>query len=356
MIHQDTIDRCRELDLVDVVRKFSDITLKPHGQHQHRALSPWTNEKTPSFYVHEKKGIYKDFSSGKGGNNAIRFVMDKEGFDFVDAVKWLCQEFTIEIKFTNGGPEDKKTAEQRQEVRDVMEWATGHFCGNEVPEDFVKYREFPEDVLNEFKIGYAKNSWDDLYKAATKAGFKPELLVNAGLVRPKANGGYYDYFRDRVMFPIFDRRGNVIAFTGRDAETEDQTQVIDQEPVKKEKPPKYMNSPDSCYNKSKNLYGLYQCIKANDYQKAVYLVEGPTDVMRMHQHGIKATVAPCGSSLTEDQAKIIRKLTDKIIIVPDNDCGKEDGSNPGIEALHKNAQVAIKAGLQVKVLIPGVTK
>jgi DNA primase len=366
MIDQKTIDDCRDLDLLTVVNKFNDIQLKKNGS-SYRGFSPWSKEKTPSFYVHPVKGIYKDFSSGKGGDNAIRFVMDKEGFDFVDAVKWLCQEFSIEIKFLKNGNDDGKTTQERLEVRDALQWALAHFCGNEVPEDFVNYREFPEDVIDVFKIGYAKNSWDDLYKAATKAGFKPDVLVNAGLIRPRVqavgldgskgqSAGYYDYFRDRIIFPIFDRRGNVVAFTARDAETEDQTQVIDQQPEKKEKPPKYINSPDTCYDKSKSLYGLYQCVKSNEYQKGVYLVEGPTDVMRMHQHNLKATVAPCGSALTDEQAKVIRKLTDKLVIVPDNDCGGENGKNAGIDALHRNAPVAIKAGLQVKVLIPGSTK
>lgn len=349
MISQSTIDKLRELPLLDVVQRYTDIELKKSGS-SWKGKSPWTNDKTPSFFVHPGKGIYKDFSSGKGGNNAIQFVMDKEGIEFIDAVKSLAGQWGVDIEYLNlkDGEQAQQKAEARKEVREALQWALSHFCANDIPEGFINSRQFPEDVLNAFKIGYARNSWDDLLTAAQKAGFTPEVLVNAGLVRKReGTEGYYDYFRDRVMFPIFDSRGNVIAFTGRDAETELQ---IDESM----KPPKYINSPDTAYDKSKNLFGLYQTIQSKKYDQGIYLVEGPTDVMRMFQFGLQNTTAPCGSSLTEEQAKLIKRLTDKIIMVPDNDCEKE--VNAGIEALHRNAPVAIQAGLQVKVIIPGSLK
>lgn len=356
MIDQETIDQCHELDLFDVVSRYQDIKLKKAGE-AYKGCSPWTNEKTPSFYVHPKKGFYKDFSSGKGGNNAIAFVMDKEGVGFIDAVKSLCDQHSISIKYLkNGDGSHEQKVEERKNIKEAICWALAHFCANEVPESFSKYREFPEDVLNAFKIGYAKNSWDDLYTAATKAGFHPDVLVNAGLIKKReGKEGYYDVFRDRIMFPILDSKGNVIAFTARDAESDNQQAIIDQESKEVKRPAKYINSPDTCYDKSKSLYGLYQALQSKTLRDdGIFLVEGPTDVMRMWQYKMINTVAPCGAALTDEQAKIIKRYTDKVIMVPDNDCAKE--KNAGIDALHRNAPVAIKAGLQVKVLIPGSLK
>jgi DNA primase len=353
LISQTTIDKLRELPILEVVTRYSDIHLKKTGA-TFKGLSPWGAEKSPSFFVHPGKNIYKDFSTGKGGNNAIAFVMDKEGVDFVDAIKSLAGQWSIDIEYTKDAAENGHKAETRKEIREAMQWALAHFCANEVPESFTKYREFPEDVLNAFKIGYAKPSWNDVTAAAIKAGFSPEVLTNAGLIRKRESSeGYYDFFRDRIMFPVFDSRGNVVAFSGRDAESDNQTAVIDKKEPEFERPPKYINSPDTAYDKSKNLFGLYQALKIKNFDKGIYQVEGPTDVMRMYQFGLP-TVAPCGSALTDEQAKLIRKYTDKIIMVPDNDCAKE--KNAGIDALHRNAPIAIKAGLQVKVLIPGSLK
>lgn len=354
MISQDTIEKIKELPILEVVNRYSDIQLKKSG-HSWKGLSPWVNEKSASFFVHPGKNIYKDFSTGKGGNNAIAFVMDKEGIDFVDAVKSLAAQWSIDIEVIKDTAENAQKVEAKKEVREALQWALAHFCANEIPISFTKYREFPEDVLNDFKIGYSKPLWDDVTIAGKKAGFSPEVLVKAGLiVKREKSEGYYDYFRDRVMFPILDNRGNVIAFSGRDAESGNQTVIIDTEESKVNRPPKYINSPDTAYDKSKSLFGLFQAIKSKQTENGMYLVEGPTDVMRMYQYGICNTVAPCGSALTEEQAKLIRRLTDKVIMVPDNDCEKE--KNAGIEALHRNAPVAIQAGLQVKVLIPGSLK
>lgn len=345
MISAETIDKVREVSVLDIVNRYNDIRLKKAGD-TWKGTSPFTNEKTPSFYVHEKKNFFKCFSSGKGGNNAISFVMQKDGVEFIEAVKIIAGWENIPIEYDKN---PSKEPDKKAEIREVLQWACAHFCANNIPESFTKYRVFPDECLNPFKVGYAKLAWDDLLNTAKKAGHSTDLLLLAGLIRKSENGKLYDAFRDRVIFPIFDYRGNVVAFTGRDAET--QTPKKDEE-----KPAKYINSPESCYDKSFHLYGLYQSIQGGQMTKenGVHLVEGPTDVIRFHKHGITNTVAPCGSALTEQQAKLLKRFTDKIIYVPDNDCDKE--KNAGIEAMERNAPLAIKAGFTVKVLIPGVRK
>lgn len=343
MISHATIERVREVSILDVVNRYSDITLKKAGE-AWKGHSPFTNEKTPSFYVHPKKNLFKCFSTGHGGNSPINFVMLKEGIEFVDAVKKIAEWENIPIEYDKNPPKEDNV---KADIRAALEWACAHFCANDIPKDFIKYRDFPEECLQPFRVGYAKPAWDDLLAIAQKAGHRTEILLAAGLIRKSESGKLYDAFRDRIMFPIFDYRGNVVAFTGRDAETQAVKEGA-------EKPPKYINSPDTCYNKSHHLFGLYQAIKGGQMTKdgGVYLVEGPTDVIRFHKHGLTNTVAPCGSALTEDQAKLLKRFTDKIIYVPDNDCDKEP--NAGIEAMERNAPIAIKAGFTVKVLIPGI--
>lgn len=355
MISQTTIDAVHALNIYDVVSRYNDITLKKSGQNW-KANSPWSNENTPSFYVVKSKNIFKDFSTGKGGG-PVRFVMEKDGLTWIDAVKSLCEQHGITIEYDKNtdpkvvGEESTAAYQKKADIREALDWACAHFCANELPESFTKYRSFPDDEkLAPFKLGYAKASWDDLVISARMDKDKiipDETLILAGLAKKSEGGKVYDAFRDRIMFPIFSYMGNVVAFTARDARD------YDAQPLKEgeEKPAKYINSPESTWDKSKNLYGLYQAIKGGRLKEGAYLVEGPTDVLRWHLNDITNTVAPCGSALTEDQAKIIKRHTDKLIIVPDNDADKAD--NPGLKALHRNAQVAIKAGLTVKVLIPG---
>jgi DNA primase len=345
LISQNTIEKIKELPILDVVLKYPDIDLKKNGT-GYKGFSPWSKEKSPSFFVHPGKNIFKDFSTGKGGNNAIAFVMQKESCEFIDAVKILAQEHSIDIEYdkTTGGTQPEKP---KLDIRGSLEWACAHFCANSIPESFTKFRSFPEEILEAFKIGYAKPSWDDLLKSGVAASQNLEALVAAGLIKKReGKEGHYDFFRDRIMFPIQDYRGNIVAFTGRDAETQTPKEGA-------EKPSKYTNSPDTCYDKSVHLYGLYQALKDGTINKSgAYLVEGPTDVLRWHLHGLSNTVAPCGSALTEQQAKLLKRFTDKITFVPDNDCDKE--KNPGIDAMNRNVPIAIKLGFTVKVLIPGI--
>jgi DNA primase len=351
MISHTTIDKLRDIPILQVVQKYDDITLKKSGA-SYKGLSPWSTEKSGSFFVHPGKNIFKCFSSGKGGNNGIAFVMQKDNLEFVDAAKSLAQKHGIEIEYDHSEEAKSNWNETKMKIRQSLDYACAHYCANDIPESFTKYRAFPEAILETFKVGYAKPSWDDLMKSMldpTGTGimtqFNSDTMVLAGLLRKRENSeGHYDAYRDRIMFPIMDYRGNIVAFTARDAETQ---------PLKEgtEKPPKYINSPDTCFDKSHNLYGLYQAIKGGKLKDGAFVVEGPTDVLRWHLHGFTNTVAPCGSAFTEQQAKLLKRFTDKIIFVPDNDCDKD--KNAGLDALERNAPIAIKAGFTVKVLIPG---
>lgn len=343
MIHPDTIQQLKDLSLVDVITRYNDITLKKSGTHNFVGKSPWSNEKTPSFYVIPAKGIFNDFSTGRKGNNPISFVMQKENLDFVDACKSLASQHGIEIKYTKEEKQDPEVVKKKIAVSEALEWACAHFIEQPVPEPFRKQRALPDAILNAFKVGFAKPLWDDLLSAAKVAGIDADTLHAAGLVRKReGKEGHYDALRDRVIIPVTDYRGNVIGFTGRDAET--------QPHQKDQKVPKYQHTEGM--DKSKHLFGLHLAIKGGKLTEGAYLVEGPIDVMRWHACGITNTVGIQGSDFSEDQAKLLKKFTDKLTIVPDNDCDKE--KNKGIEAMHRNAPIAVKAGFTVKVLIPGI--
>lgn len=348
MIKSESIDLVREADLLRVITSFSDIELKKAGTSSFKGKSPFVEEKSASFFVSTAKGIYKCFSTGKGGNNPISFVMEKEKVEFLEAVKIVAEIEGIKLEYDNNQKPEDNTA--KADIRSALEWACSHFCTRDVPESFSKYRAFPSEILDTFRIGYAPASWDDLLISAKNSGISTDSLLQAGLIRKReGKDGHYDFFRDRIMFPITDYRGNVVAFTGRDAESGSKDPESTQEA-----PPKYMNSPESCFDKSFHLYGLYQAIKGKKLVGGAYLVEGPTDVLRWHLHEYTNTVAPCGSAFTEQQAKLLKRFTDRLTIVGDNDCDKE--RNAGIEAMERNAMVAIKAGFTVKVLVPGIVK
>lgn len=338
MISHTTIESVKELSIYDVVSRYNDIELKKAGK-EWKAMSPWTSEKTPSFCVVPQKNIFKDFSSGKAGG-PIQFVMDKDNLTYVDAIKSLCEQHSIKIEYENGEPSEESVS-RSVEVRSALEWAAAHFVSNGIPDSFIKSRAFPEESLTPFRVGYAKAEWDDLITNAHKAGHSLETLQHADLIKKSENGGkLYDTFRDRIMMPITDYRGNVIGFTGRDAETQ----------KKDHERPKYQHTKG--VDKSHHLFGLYQAIKGRKLESGAFLVEGPLDVVRWHKHEITNTVGMQGSDFSEQQAKLLKRYTDKLTIVPDNDCDKDE--NKGIQAMEKNALVAIKAGFSVKILIPGI--
>lgn len=339
MISPSTIDKLNELSLVDVVKAYVP-DLKKKGAN-HSACCPFHNEKSPSFSVNEVKNVYKCFGCGKGGNTPINFAMDKTGLPFVDAVKDLAGVMGVTIEYENWSEEKAKAYEAEQKVKkrltDLLNFSAQYYLANGVPEAWTKARSFDEKHLKWYSLGSAKDDWHAFYNAAKAQGFDDTLLVKSGLVKKsEEKGNYYDAYRNRIIFPIYDQYGQVIAFTGRVINDQDQ--------------PKYINSPDSLWEKGKHLYGLHLCKKGIEKQGKAYLVEGQTDVIRCHFHGIPA-VAPGGTALTHDQAKLLKCFTDTVVIMPDNDMGKKE--NSGIEAMHRNAKVLLENNIHVKTLIPG---
>jgi len=331
MIKPETIEAIRELPLQDTIGKYV-TDLKQSGNKQtYKGKSPFNDENSASFYVHTGKGFWKDFSSGKGGRDVLSFIMQKEGINFFDAIKIAAQDFNITIEYDNG-PEAqawKEKMEKKKELQPLLQWAYSEFQKTEVPKDFLK--RFPEQVCEQFHIGYCTGLIGD----AVKSGYKAAQLYEAGLVnKHPEREEYFEKFADRVMFPITDWRGTLIGFTGR---------VNGQVP---KTVPKYLHS---AFEKSKTLYAIDKAKKAMQESDSCHVVEGPTDAIRFHQMTVENTVGKQGSDFSDDQAKLIKRFCGTVCFVPDNDADKPD--NPGMKSLERNAETAIKAGLSVKVLL-----
>ncbi|MBX7125285.1 MAG: DNA primase [Cyclobacteriaceae bacterium] len=337
MISRETIDEIKNrLDLVDVISDF--VSLKRAGQN-YKALSPFSNEKTPSFFVVPAKGLFKDFSSGKAGD-AITFVMEHEGMSYVEALKYLAKKYGVEIK------EDQRTGapgedhSERDSLYILMNYAKDYYhqilLGNEEGQSiglsYFKERGFTPKTIEKFELGYALDSWDAFSGEAVRKGYNQELLEKTGLVVKKEEGRSYDRFRGRVIFPVHNISGKVIAFGAR-MMGKDKNQ------------PKYINSPETeIYHKSQVLYGLYQAKNTIRQQENCYLVEGYTDVISMHQSDVENVVASSGTALTEDQIKLIRRFTENVTVLFDGDAA-------GIKAALRGIDLILKGGLNVRVVL-----
>ena len=338
MITRDTIEEIRNhIDIVDVVSDF--VTLKKAGQN-YRALSPFNNEKTPSFYVVPSKGIFKDFSSGKGGD-AITFVMEHEGLSYPEALRFLAKKYNVNIKEDVSLPQEQEATSQKESLYLVMGFARDHYRklltesdeGRGIGLSYFRERGFNDRTLEKFELGYSLDSWDDLTQTALKNGYSEEILDKAGL-RVSQETKAYDRFRGRVMFPVHNLSGKVIAFGAR---------ILSKE--KKENQPKYINSPETdIYHKSKALYGIHQARHAIRQADNCFLVEGYTDVISMHQAGVENVVAASGTALTEDQVRLIRRFTDHVTVV-------FDGDDAGIRAAIRGTDLLLSGGLNVKVVL-----
>jgi len=325
MIHPATIEEIKNrIDIVEVVGDF--VTLKRSGS-SYKAHSPFTNEKTPSFYVVPSKGIFKDFSSGKGGD-AISFVMEVDGLSYVEALKYLAGKYGIEVKEDEQSDEAVEAQNKRESLYIVLNFANQYFQsvlhdseeGKAIGLSYFKERGFKEETIKKFELGYSKELWDGLMNDALKKGYKKELLEEAGLIIRKDDKSY-DRFRSRVMFPIHNVSGKTIAFGGRKLSSTD-------------KSAKYINSPETeLYFKSKVLYGMYQGKNAIRKEDNCYLVEGYTDVISMHQAGIENVVASSGTALTEDQVKLIRRYSENVTVIFDGDAAGVRASIRGIDLL-----------------------
>ncbi|MGI4870495.1 MAG: DNA primase [Janthinobacterium lividum] len=343
LISDSTINQVKELDILGVVRHYLP-ELKTRGN-KHQACCPFHNENSPSFAVNTKRQIYKCFGCGAVGDG-IQFVMQHQRLSFPEAVRELATSNGITIEQEEEDPATAaRSAEERlkrEAVAIVLEWAAAWFEANDLPEGFAKKRKLSPEILAAFKIGYAPAAPRRLFEDARRQGYSADVLEQAGLVRrhqPESapEPTYFDFFQDRVMVPIRDARGRVVAFTGR-LETEPA-------PDATYKPGKYVNSGDEVWTKGNHLYGLDMADKAIRRLKFAYLVEGNLDVVQMVQKGLTNTVGSGGTALTEAQIKLLKRYTSHVVVVPDNDAA-------GLQAMHKSSQALVAAGFRVEVLFP----
>lgn len=316
-------------DIIDVISEY--VKLEKKGK-DYFGLCPFHKEKTPSFSVAPGKQIFYCFGCGKGGN-VISFIMDIENLSYIDAVKYLADRAKIQLP-EGDSEEEKQKARLKQELLKLNVTAARFFFeqlnseNGEKARKYLEKRRIREQTARRFGLGYAVEGWDQLYNHLKSKGFSEEHIIKSGLVIKGKNSGYFDRFRSRIIFPIFDIRGNIIGFGGR---------VLDSSM------PKYMNSPESIvYNKGRNLYALNMA--KNSGEKYLLIVEGYMDVISLHQCGIINTVASLGTALTESQGKLLKKYAEEIIISYDADTAGQAATMRGLDLLRN-------IGCNVKVLI-----
>ncbi|MEO6151443.1 MAG: DNA primase [Mucilaginibacter sp.] len=337
MITKPTVDRIMEAtDIAEVIGDF--VQLKKRGAN-FVGLSPFSNERTPSFTVSPAKGIFKDFSSGKGGS-AVTFLMEHEKFTYPEALKWLAKKYGIEVEETVDTTENREDENRRESLMIVSGFAAKFFQesmwdtdeGKSIGLSYFKERGFTSDTIKKFELGYSPDQWEAFTGHALKEGYQQEFLVESGLSVLRDNGTMYDRYRGRVMFPIHSFTGRVIAFGGRTLKSDKSV-------------PKYVNSPESeIYNKSKVLYGWHLAKKEAQKEDNCYLVEGYADVISVHQAGIENVVASSGTSLTVEQIRLIAKATKNVTIL-------YDGDTAGIKAAIRGLDIVIEEGLNVSIVL-----
>ena len=334
MISNSTVDLVFETArLEEVIGDF--VQLKKSGSN-FKGLSPFSNEKTPSFMVSPAKQIWKDFSSGKGGN-VVSFLMEHEHFTFPEAIKFLAKKYNIEVEETQQTNEQKEAASLRESIYAVTDFAQSFFSkmlteteeGKNIGLSYFQERGFSAESIDRFHLGYSPDQWDAFTKAALGAGFQDEFLLTSGLTIQKGEK-QFDRFKGRVIFPIHSMSGRVMGFGGRILKQDKQAA-------------KYINSPESeVYQKSKVLYGLYQAKQHIAKESNCYLVEGYTDVIQMHQAGIQNVVSSSGTALTPDQVRLVRRLTNTITLLFDGDAA-------GLRAAMRGVDIILEAGMQVSI-------
>lgn len=320
----------------EVVGEF--VSLKKRGAN-HIGCCPFHNEKTPSFYVSPSKGIFKCFGCGKSGN-AVGFLMDHEHYTYPEALRYLAKKYNIEIEEERMTDEEKERQSERDGLFHVSEFAQKYFAdllvndemGRAVGLSYFHNRGMSDDIIKSFGLGYCLDEWSNFTDHARRSGYSDAVLEKTGLTIFKDEGKCYDRFRGRVMFPIYSISGRVLGFSGRILSKEKQAA-------------KYVNSPDSdIYNKSHILYGLYQAKNAISRADKCYLVEGNVDVVSMHQSGVCNTVASCGTSLTIEQIRLIKRYTPNVTVL-------YDGDSAGIKAALRAVNLLFEEGLHVRVVL-----
>ena len=334
MISKSTIDKVFEQSLVEeVVGEF--VQLKKSGSN-YKGLSPFSNEKTPSFVVSPVKQIWKDFSSGKGGN-AVAFLMEHEHFTYPEAIKYLARKYNIEIEETQISSLDKEKASEKESLFIVSEYAKVFFSdtllnskeGKTIGFSYFKERGFSDETIKKYDLGYLPDKLNYFSKEAIANGYDPVFLEKSGLSIFQ-NEKSIDRFRGRVIFPIHSMSGRILGFGGRILNN--QLKIA-----------KYLNSPDSLiYNKSKILYGIFYAKQDIAKLDNCFIVEGYTDVIQLHQKGIKNVVSSSGTALTLDQITLIRRLTSNVTML-------FDGDKAGVNATLRGIDIILTAGLNVNV-------
>jgi DNA primase len=334
LITKETIDKVYEAARVEeVIGDF--VQLKRAGSN-FKGLSPFSDERSPSFMVSPTKGIWKDFSSGKGGN-AIAFLMEHSQFTYPEAIRFLAKKYNIEVEETELSEEDKVVANEKESLFLVSEFASKYFQdmllnseeGKAIALSYFKERGFTNDTIKKFSLGYSPNQWDALTKEALGKGYKLEFLEKTGLTIV-GEDKQFDRFKGRVMFPIQSMSGRVLGFGGR---------ILTND----KKAAKYLNSPESdLYHKSKVLYGIFHAKQAIAKQDNCYLVEGYTDVIQMHQAGIENVVSSSGTALTPDQIRLINRLTKNVTVLFDGDAA-------GLRASIRGIDLILEEGMNVRV-------
>src|SRR6478609_9708485 len=338
MISQNTIQEILgRIDIIDIVAGF--VKLKKRGAN-YLGLCPFHNEKTPSFTVSPTKEIYKCFGCGRSGNS-ISFIMEHEKYSYVEALKWLATRYGIEIEETFTTDEQRQQIQTADSLYIVNSFAQQFFTkqlfeteeGQDIGLSYLKERGFREEVIKKFQLGYSPEQRDAFAKEALAKQYSAELLLKTGLVVNR-NEQLLDNYRGRVIFPVHNHSGKVLGFGARILKSND-------------KAPKYINTPENeIYVKSKILYGSYFARQAIDKAEECLLVEGYTDVISLHQAGIENVVASGGTSLTEEQLRLIKKYTKNLTIIYDGDAA-------GVKAALRGLDMALEESLNVKlVLIP----
>lgn len=336
-ISQETVEKIFDaVRIEEVIGEF--VHLKKSGASM-KGLSPFVDEKTPSFIVSPSKQIFKDFSSGKGGT-AVTFLMEHEHFTYPEALKYLARKYNIEIEEDEISPAQQEAATERESLYVVSEYAQKYFEeqlwttdeGKSIGLSYFKERGFTEETIKSFHLGYSPNGKGIFSEAAIEKGYAEEFLVKSGLTIKRDSGELYDRFWGRVIFPIHSLSGRTLGFGGRVLRNDKKTA-------------KYLNSPESeIYHKSKILYGFYQAKTEVSKLDKCLLVEGYTDVISLHQSGIKNVVASSGTALTVEQIRLIRRLTNNVTILYDGDAA-------GIKASFRGIDLILEEGLNVRVLL-----
>jgi len=334
LITRETIDKVFETARVEeVIGDF--VQLKRAGSN-YKGLSPFSDERSPSFMVSPVKQIWKDFSSGKGGS-VVTFLMEHEHFTYPEAIRFLANKYNIEIEETETSQEDKMEANEKESMYLVSEFAKMYFQdillnteeGKAIGLTYFKERGFTNDTIAKFGLGYSPETWDAFTKEALGKGYKLAFLESTGLTIPKDDRPF-DRFKGRVMFPIQSMSGRILGFGGR---------ILTND----KKAAKYLNSPESdIYHKSKVLYGIFQAKQAIAKQNNCFLVEGYTDVIQFNQAGIENVVASSGTALTPDQIRLINRLTKNITVLFDGDAA-------GLRASIRGIDLILEEGMNVKV-------